>query len=90
MGIGCIPKGQTLVSCKWLYKLKDGLTRDGPPRYKRRLVAKGFTQRSGIDYHEVFSPMVKRSYIRVMLSLTTTLDMELDKLYVKTTFLHGS
>nr|GEX88653.1 copia LTR rider [Tanacetum cinerariifolium] len=60
------------------------------PRYKARLVARGFTQRAGIDYNEVFSLIVRHTSIRVILALTTCKDYELEQLDVKTTFLHGN
>ncbi|RVW63516.1 Retrovirus-related Pol polyprotein from transposon TNT 1-94 [Vitis vinifera] len=57
------------VDCKWLFKIKDGISEDEPPKYKSRLVAKGFSQKEGIDYNEVFSPVVKHKSIRVLLAM---------------------
>lgn len=58
-------------------------------KYKARLVAKGFTQKEGIDFTEVFSPVVKYKTIRIMLSLVAQFNLELEQMDVKTTFLHG-
>ncbi|GKE00438.1 retrovirus-related pol polyprotein from transposon TNT 1-94, partial [Tanacetum coccineum] len=74
--------------CKWLYKIKEGIKGVQKPRYKARVVARGFTQRAGIDYNAVFSPVVRHTSIRVILSLTAFKDYELKQLDVKTTFLH--
>jgi len=57
-------------------------------RYKARLVAKGYAQWEGIYYNEVFLPVVKHSFIRILLALVAQYDYELDQLDVKTTFLH--
>ncbi|KAK1427083.1 hypothetical protein QVD17_15766 [Tagetes erecta] len=84
------PKDKRVVDSKWLYKVKSGLTEDDPPRFKARLVARGFTQIEGVDYNEVFSPVVKHSSIRIILSLVASRDYELEQLDVKTAFLHGN
>ena len=47
-------------------------------RYKARLVMKGFSQKIGIDFEEIFSPAVKISSIRVVLGLAATLNLEIE------------
>jgi hypothetical protein len=72
---------------KWVYKLKeeDG----GKNRYKARLVVKGFAQKKGIYFDEIFSPIVKMTSIRTILSHVAVEDLHLEQLDVKTIFLHG-
>jgi hypothetical protein len=83
-----IPRDGKTVGCKWVYKLKKGVD-DKVERYKARLVAKGYSQKEGVDFHEIFSPVVKTVSIRIVLALVALLDLELEQLDVKTAFLHG-
>ncbi|XP_076899584.1 serine carboxypeptidase-like 10 [Bidens hawaiensis] len=70
-----LPKGKRALKNKWVYKLKTE-EHTSRPRYKARLVVKGFSQREGIDFDEIFSPVVKMSSIRVILGLADSLDLE--------------
>nr|GEW47634.1 retrotransposon protein, putative, Ty1-copia subclass [Tanacetum cinerariifolium] len=81
---------QKLVTYKWLLKIKEGIEGVQKPRYKVRLVARGFTQRASIDYNKVFSPVVRHTSIQVILALTACKDFKLEQLDVKTAFLHGN
>ena len=85
-----LPKGKKLIGCKWVFRKKEAISEKEGEQFKARLVAKGYSQRHGIDYNEVFSPVVKHTSIRVMLALVTHQDLELEQLDVKTAFLHGN
>jgi hypothetical protein len=61
----------------------------GKKQYKARLVVKGIVQKKGIYFDEIFSPVVKMTSIRTILSLVAVEDFHLEQLDVKTTFLHG-
>src|SRR6266540_7118061 len=83
-----IPKGTKTVGCKWVYKTKHD-SKGNIERFKVRLVAKGFTQREGIDYNETFSPISTKDSFRTVMALVAHYDLELHQMDVKTTFLNG-
>jgi hypothetical protein len=83
-----LPKGKKALKNRWVYKVKTQ-EHTSRPRYKARLVVKGYSQRKGIDFEEIFSPVVKMGSIRVILGLAASLDLEVEQMDVKTAFLHG-
>ena len=71
-----------------MYKIKrkvDG----GIERFKAYLVTKGFHQQEGVDFGETFSPMVKPTTIRMVLSLAVSRGWHLRKIDIQNAFLHG-
>jgi hypothetical protein len=74
-----------VVTGKWLFRHK--LTSGGSlDRYKARWVLQGFSQRPRVDYDETFSPVVKFTTVRVVLSR----NWAIHRLNVKNAFLHGT
>ncbi|CAA7042916.1 unnamed protein product [Microthlaspi erraticum] len=82
-------KTQRAIGCRWIFTRKAGIVGVENPRFKARLVAKGYSQKEGIDYQEIFSPVVKHVSIRFLLSAVVHFNMELQQMDVKTAFLHG-
>ena len=83
-----LPDGRVAVGCRWVFKVKyDG---DGKvDRFKSRLVAKGYSQRYGIDFEETFSPVVRFSSIRTLLAHAIQRGMIVHQMDVVTAFLNG-
>ena len=59
-------------------------------RYKARLVAQGFSQRSGIDYEETYSPMMDAITFYFLISLVVSKGLDMRLMDVITAYLYGS
>jgi hypothetical protein len=79
---------KNVVGCKWIFKLKRKA--DGSiERHKARLVAKGFHQHAGIDFGETFSPVVKPTTIRTVLSHAYSAGWSMKQIDIQNTFMDG-
>jgi hypothetical protein len=77
-----------VVSSKWLFKIKH--TTDGSiEKYKARFVARGFSQKEGIEYEETFVPVARYTSIRIIIDLAAKMKWKLHHMDVKTTFMNG-
>ncbi|CAI7900070.1 unnamed protein product [Closterium sp. NIES-53] len=82
------PPGANIVSGMWILRVKR--PPGSPPVFKVRYVARGFSQRLGVDFFQTFSPTPKMTTLRVLLHVATQRDYKLHSLYFSTSFLQGS
>jgi hypothetical protein len=81
------PANRNIIKSKWVYRVKR--TSAGAPIFKSRLVARGFSQRPGVDYNDTWAPTAKQTTARVLLHMAAHLDLELHAMDVDQAFLHG-
>ncbi|CAI7900554.1 unnamed protein product [Closterium sp. NIES-53] len=82
------PPGANIVSGMWIFRVKR--PPGSPPVFKARYIARGFSQRQGVDYFQTFSPTPKMTTLRVLLHIAAQRDYELHSLDFSTAFLQGS
>ena len=82
------PEGKSIVTSKWIDKIKHAA--DGSiEKYKARFLARGFSQKEGIDYEETFAPVGIYTSTRSVLSLVAVMKWKILQMDVKTDFLNG-
>ena len=68
-----LPPNKSPIDVKWVFKVKlkpDGVV----AKHKARLVSRGFLQRAGLDYSEVFAPVARLETIRLVIALAHNRD----------------
>ena len=75
------------MKSKWVYRVKR--RREGTPQFKSRLVAKGFSQKPGVDFVDTWAPTARQATARLMLHLAAALDFHIHAMDVDQAFLQG-
>jgi hypothetical protein len=83
-----LPAGQRAIGLKWVFKVKKD-ERGNVTKHKARLIAKGYVQRHGIDYEEVFAPVARMESVRVLLAVAAHRSWSVHHMDVKSAFLNG-
>lgn len=82
------PEGYEVISSRFI--LRNKYNQDGTlERRKARIVARGFSQRPGVDFSETFAPVARLSSIRIVSALAAQYRMKIHHLDVTTTYLNG-
>lgn len=82
------PKNHNVIKCRWVYRKKRD-ENNKVIKFKSRVVAKGYSQKFGIDYTETFAPVVRNSIIRFLLAIAVILKLEIDHIDAKCAFLNA-
>lgn len=83
-----LPNGRKIIRVQWVYKTKLN-SKGEVDKYKARLVVKGYKQRYGIDYQEVFAPVTHLKTIWMVLTLVAQRSWKVYQMDVKSAFLNG-
>ena len=80
---------QPTITAKWLWKIKY-LPTGQIDKFKTRMVARGYTQKKGINYEETFAPVVRFETLRYLLAYSVKHKLAVHHMDVETAFLNGN
>jgi hypothetical protein len=82
-----LPHGKSSIGVKWFYKLKYNMDRS-ISKHKAHLDAKGYVQKEGIEYEEMFSPIGRLEIVTTFISIASQLKLKVYQMDVKSSFLN--
>ena len=80
-----LPPGCKAIGCKWV--LRKNLKPDGSiDKFKARFVAKGFKQKTDLDFFDTFSPVTRITSIRLLIAIVAIFYLQIHQMDVKLLF----
>jgi hypothetical protein len=84
-----LPADRRAIRLKWVFKVKRD-SNGNVVKHKARFVVKGYAQRRGIYYDEIFTPVARLDSVRLLIALAAHNGWEVQHLDVKSAFLNGN
>lgn len=78
-----------MIGCKWVHKKTKQYKKKEGKAFNACVVAKGYSQRKEVDYYEIFFAVVRHTSISAVFAIVAYLDIRLEQMDVKTTFLNA-
>lgn len=83
-----LPSNKRAIEVKWVFKTKFKPSGE-VAKHKARLAAKGFLQKPGLDFNEVYAPVARIETVRLIVAIASMRKWTLSQLDVKSAFLNG-
>ena len=83
-----LPVGHWAIGLKWVFNIKQD-ERGAVVKHKACLVVKGYVQREGIHFKEVFAPVARLETVRLLLAIAVHRTWEVHHMDAKSAFLNG-
>ena len=82
------PADRDVIDTRWVFRIKRNLDQS-VEKYKDRFVVRSFTQIPGVDYDEIYSPVVSYTANRILIALAAKYNLKIHQMDVKSAFLNG-
>jgi len=83
-----VPKGSNIVTCRWVLKYKRD-PKGNIIKRKARIVARGFSQRYGVDFWDTFSPTLKLDSLRIIIAISVQKGFIVEQIDVNSAYLNA-
>lgn len=87
--VDAVPDGKKVIDTKWVLREKEERNYSDPKRCKARLIARGFTQREGIDYSHTYAPVAREETWRIAISIALANQLIIERADIEGAFLNG-